>query len=105
MKYPNKYKVNQAINLMRNKIDLGQPLRWVYIYGHHRGRTTYMAKQYLKVSTRGTGDWMMYQFSEAIIAAENRERQTLNIKKLKKDFRKNLLANAHIGWSSIMILL
>jgi hypothetical protein len=56
-----------------------------------------MLQQYLKVSRRGTGDWMMHQFSEAIIAAENRERQTLNIKKLKKNFRKNLLANAHIG--------
>jgi hypothetical protein len=55
-----------------------------------------MFQQYLKVSRRGTGDWMMHQFSEAIIAAENRERQTLNIKKLKKYFRKNLLANAHI---------
>jgi hypothetical protein len=97
MKKLDKFRINQGINYFKNKIDTGRPLRWVYIYGHHRGGTTYTLNQFLKISKRGTGDWMMHQFAEAFIAAETRERQKMDIDKLKGSFRRNLLANALIG--------
>lgn len=97
MKKLSRYKLNQGINYFKNKIDTGRPLKWIYIYGHHRGGTTYTAQQYLKVSKRGTGDWMMYQFAQAIIGAKTRDRQKLDISRLTRDFRKNLLSNSHVG--------
>ena len=97
MRTPNSYRINQAINLIKNRFDLGLPLKWVYIYGHHRGGTSYTLQQFMKIAKRGTGDWMMHQFAEAYIAAERRERQKLDMVKLKRSFRRNLLANAHLG--------
>ena len=91
MRKVNGYIINQGVNLFKNKLDSGRPLRWVYIYGHHRGGTTYTLQQFMKISKRGTGDWLMYQFAEAFIAAQNRERQKINVQKLKNNFRKNLL--------------
>lgn len=58
----------------------------------------------MKIAKRGTGDWMMHQFAEAFIAAEKRERQKLDITQLKRCFRRNLLANAHLGGDNTMIL-
>jgi hypothetical protein len=97
MKKITRYQLNQAINLVANRMDLGRPLKWVYIYGHHRGGTTYALQQYLKISKRGTGDWMMHEFAKAFVSAESRERQKLNMVNLKRAFRKNLLKNASIG--------
>ena len=92
-----KYRFNQGINYLFNSLDFGTPLKWLYIYGHHRGGTTYTLNEYLKVSKRGTGDWMMFEFANSFSASERRKRQKLNISKLKKNFRKNLLTNAQIG--------
>ena len=97
MKKLSRYKLNQGINYFKNKIDTGRPLKWIFIYGHHRGGTTYTLNQYLKVSKRGTGDWMMFQFANAFIAAKTRDRQKLDILRLNRSFRKNLLTNAQIG--------
>ena len=92
-----KNRFNQGINYLFNRLDFGIPLKWVYIYGHHRGGTTYTLNEYLKVSKRGKGDWMMFEFADSFSKAERRKRQKLNISALKNNFRKNLLTNAQIG--------
>lgn len=97
MKKFSRYNLNRGINYFINKIDTGRPLKWLFIYGHHRGGTTYIAQQYLKVSKRGTGDWMMFQFAQAFIAAKTRDRQKLDILRLSRNFRKNLLTNSYLG--------
>ncbi len=88
---------NQFKNLISPEKSADRPLKWVFIYGHHRGGTTYMMRQFEKVSKRSTGDWMMDEFAIAFQRAETRERQTLDVRRLYSDFRKNLLENAPVG--------
>ena len=90
-----KYRFNQGINYLFNGLDFRTPLKWLYIYGHHRGGTTYTLNEYLKVSKRGTGDWMMLEFANTFSASETRKRQKLNISKLKN--LEKPLTNAQIG--------
>lgn len=100
MKKITKYQLMQALNFLRNKLDYGRPLKWVYVYGHHRGGTTYMMNQYLKISKRVTADWMLHEFANAFDGLERRNLQKMNSNRLKRQFRCNLLANALIGGGS-----
>lgn len=51
----------------------------------------------MKISRRGCGDWMLYEFAEPFIKAKNRQRSRLDMDKMFVDFKKNLMKNANIG--------
>lgn len=91
------YKLMQARNLLLNQLDFGNSLSWVYIYGLHRGGSTYALNQFMKVSRRGCGDWMLFEFAEPFKKAKNRQRSKLNMNSMFTHFRKNLLRNANVG--------
>ena len=96
----NKSRIRQGINFILSRFILPTPKSWIYIYGHNRGGTSYLLRQFMKISRRGTGDWMLFQFATAFSEAKNRERQTMDIDKLESAFKKNLLRNALWGSGS-----
>lgn len=92
------YKLNQVINKISNVFIVKKSIKWVYIYGHHRGGTTYMLQQYLKVSKRGTGDWMLHEIIGPILKMNKRDKnRVLDLRALNLHIKRNLLKSAHIG--------
>jgi len=91
------YRLSQIRNALRAAPRASTPLRWVFLYGLPRSGTTYALDQYMRISRRGIGDWMMEDFALTFDRARQRTRQTLDIDRLADDLRNNLLTNAPIG--------
>jgi len=91
------YRIGQGFNYLGNRLDR-KKVRWVYIHGVHRSGTSYMLRQLMQKSKRGCGDWMLKQFVDPYRAVQKREtNRKMNVDRLWRDFRRNLLRSAHVG--------
>lgn len=94
----NRRRLNQILNLLMKNLNYKKKIKWVYIYGHHRGGTTYMLNQYLKISKRGVGDWMFHESISTFLKMEKRKPyRRMNLNKLYRNFKNNILKSANIG--------
>lgn len=92
------YRGHQVWNLVYKRFARPSSLRWAYIYGHYRGGTSYAHRQLLRTSRCGTGDWMLYQFADAFLQADQREKnRTFNVGQLYRSLRQNILASSPPG--------
>lgn len=70
----------------------------MYVHGMHRSGTSYVTRKVMERARRGYGDWMLGQFAEPMIAVRSRApNRAMDARRLWRDFRKNLLRNAHVG--------
>ena len=85
-------------NLFRRKEKVGgEDFRWFFIYGLPRSGSTYALRQFRMISKRVVGDWMMEDFALAFKRAAERDREHLNLDRLRGCFVECLLDEARVG--------
>jgi hypothetical protein len=94
---PLDYRLGQLRNVARRRIPNRRPPRWAFIYGLPRCGTTYLFWQFMRVSRAGASDWMMDEFALACDHARQRGRQPLDVDRLIRDLRANVVRSALIG--------